>query len=95
MAHSGTRNPAERPSGDNSEAARSLGLDDFVEPDDQGQIVDLHLKFDADELKRVRNVAVAVWDHIKKLDLPDITGYDINVKGVKAFEDDLLKTPLK
>lgn len=68
---------------------------EFVEPDEQGNIQDLHLKFDSDELKRIRNIAVAVWDRIKKLDLPDVSTYDMNVKGVKAFEDDLLKTPLK
>lgn len=68
------------------------GYIEFVEPDDNGQIQDLHLKFDTTELKHARDVAVAVWDHIKRLDLPDVSGYDLNVKGVKAFEDDLISS---
>jgi segregation and condensation protein B len=36
MAHSGTQSSAAKPSPDNPNVAQSLGLGDFVEPDDQG-----------------------------------------------------------
>jgi DNA helicase II / ATP-dependent DNA helicase PcrA len=64
----------------------------FVEPNDEGEIVDLHLAFDSDELKRTRDIAIAVWKRIQKLDLPDVTNYEKTMKGIRSFEDDLIKS---
>lgn len=63
----------------------------FVEPDDEGNIIDLHLEFDSLELKRTRDIAIAVWKRIQKLDLPDVTKYDKSIKGIKSFEDYLIE----
>ncbi len=64
----------------------------FVEPNDDGQIVDLHLVLDSYELKRTRDLAIAVWKRIQKLDLPDVTKYEKTMKGIRSFEDDLIKS---
>ncbi len=67
------------------------GYLEFVESDENGQICELHLTFDAAEYERARRLAVAVWERIKALDLPDIGGYSADLSGVESFENDLLK----
>jgi DNA helicase-2/ATP-dependent DNA helicase PcrA len=63
----------------------------FVEPNDKGKIVDLHVDFDSTELKHTRDLAIAVWKHIHALSLPDVDKYDKSLKGVLEFETDLIK----
>jgi hypothetical protein len=63
---------------------------EFVEPDESGTIQELHLVFNSQEYEHIRALAVAVWDCIMAIDLPDIGNYPATLKGVEAFELDLL-----
>lgn len=68
---------------------------EFVEPDDNGQLVDnLSLQLDPNELTRFASLIGTVWQHIIKLDFPDVDGYPKNLKGIQAFEQDLLDKKL-
>ncbi len=62
---------------------------EFVEPDENGKIQELHLTFDEDEFGHIKKLAESVWKHIMALDLPDTTGYSQDLKGVEDFESDL------
>jgi DNA helicase-2/ATP-dependent DNA helicase PcrA len=69
------------------------GALEFIEPDEKGKLVDsLELSFDADELQRFARLIGAVWTHIMKLDFPDVSGYPKNLRGIKQFEEDLMKS---
>lgn len=63
---------------------------EFVEPDDNGKINELHLNFDDNELKQVEKLTEIVWQKIQNLEMPDTSEYDQNLKGILAFEQDLL-----
>ena len=67
------------------------GVLEFVEPDDNKQIIDLSMKFGVQELARLKALVQAVWQHIMRLDFPDVSAYSQNQKGSLAFEDDLLE----
>lgn len=67
------------------------GYLEFVEPDENGEINELHMIFDAAEYERSRLLAARIWKRIKTLDLPDIDSYSADLSGVEAFENDLLK----
>jgi DNA helicase-2/ATP-dependent DNA helicase PcrA len=62
----------------------------FVEPDDSGKINELSLSYTTDDLDRTKKLINAVWHRIKKLDLPDVSNYSKDLKGVIAFEDWLI-----
>jgi DNA helicase-2/ATP-dependent DNA helicase PcrA len=64
---------------------------EFVEPDEDGRISELHLAFDDTEYRRVKRLAEVVWQRITTLELPDITGYTQDISGIDAFEQDLLE----
>ncbi len=66
------------------------GIMQFVEPTLTGDILSLDAEFSNDEIDRFKTLINAVWTRIKKLDLPDISGYDQSIKGVLAFEQDLI-----
>ncbi len=66
------------------------GVIEFVEADASQHINCLELPFDKAELERFTQLLQVVWRHIMQLDLPDITRYPTNYKGILAFEDDLL-----
>lgn len=69
----------------------SNGALEFVEPADNGELVDnLEIEFDNQELARFERLIVAVWQHIMALNFPDTSGYSKDLKGVLAFEEDLL-----
>lgn len=68
----------------------TIGALEFVEPDERGQINRLEMFFDPDELERFQKLICVVWDKIHNLDLPDISGYEQNYKGILQFEDDLI-----
>jgi DNA helicase-2/ATP-dependent DNA helicase PcrA len=63
---------------------------EFVEPDQEGAITELHVDFDDQTLKRTRDLAERIWQHIQDLDFPDCSSYSQDLKGIKQFEDDLL-----
>lgn len=66
------------------------GIMQFVEPTTSGQILSLDADFIPDELNQFKKLINAVWDHITQLNLPDITQYSPNYKGILAFEQDLI-----
>jgi DNA helicase-2/ATP-dependent DNA helicase PcrA len=63
---------------------------EFVEPDEDGAIHELHLDFDTQEEQMHRALAAAVWDRIKRISIPDVSGYSSDLAGMLAFEQDLL-----
>ncbi len=66
------------------------GIMQFVEPTMTGEILSLDAEFSDDEINQFKTLINAAWTRIKKLDLPDISGYDQSIKGVLAFEQDLI-----
>lgn len=66
------------------------GRIEFIEPDGQGDIHHLPLEFDSKELERIKLLIQAMWERVKALDLPDISAYSKDLKGIQAFEQDLI-----
>ncbi len=62
----------------------------FVEPTKTGQIHELTMRFDKDELARFQRLILKVWSHITAVDLPDTSEYSPDYKGMLAFEAALL-----
>lgn len=62
----------------------------YVEPTVTGDIVTLETSFDPDEQERLSLLINAVWQRIINLDLPDTSKYDESLKGMLAFEQDLI-----
>lgn len=64
----------------------------FVEPDPQtGEILALEEQFSGEELAEFTRLIDIVWQRIMHLDLPDISGYSADYKGMAAFERNLLE----
>lgn len=63
---------------------------EFVEPDEHGKIQELHLDFKEEEYQHVRKLAEAIWHRIMTLDLPDTSLYTQDLRGIEAFETDLI-----
>jgi DNA helicase-2/ATP-dependent DNA helicase PcrA len=66
------------------------GIMQFVEPTKSGEIKSLEADFSDSDLENLQKLINAVWLHIIKLDLPDISDYDQSYKGIIAFEQDLI-----
>jgi DNA helicase-2/ATP-dependent DNA helicase PcrA len=66
------------------------GVLQFIEPTSVGNIIELEAAFSSDELEDFARLINAVWKRIITLDLPDISGYDSSLKGILAFEHDLV-----
>ena len=63
----------------------------FVEPDIKtGDILSLEDTFSEAELAEFARLIGIVWRKITTLDLPDISGYSTDYKGMVQFEEDLL-----
>ncbi|MFZ3009484.1 MAG: ATP-dependent DNA helicase [Candidatus Microsaccharimonas sp.] len=62
----------------------------FIEPTKSGEVVALDMSFDIDEVDRFEQLISKVWKHIINLDLPDVSAYPPTLKGMLAFEQDLL-----
>jgi len=63
---------------------------EFVEPDEEGNINELHVVFDDDDYRRVKQLAQIIWDRIMAINLPDVSGYTPDINGIEAFEAYLL-----
>jgi DNA helicase-2/ATP-dependent DNA helicase PcrA len=68
----------------------SGGVLQFIEPTSVGNIIELDMTFTQEEIAEFTLLVQAVWKRIIALDLPDISGYDSSLKGVLAFEKDLM-----
>lgn len=62
----------------------------FIEPAPSGEVVILKTDFTPEEVERTQSLIEAVWKHIKKLDLPDVTSYPPTLAGLLQFETDLI-----
>ena len=63
----------------------------FVEPDIKtGDILSLEYTFSEEELAEFAQLINVVWRKITTLELPDISGYSADYKGMVQFEEDLL-----
>jgi hypothetical protein len=62
----------------------------FIEPLPNGQVVELHLDFDAEKLDRVKRLIGVVYKKIMELDFPDTKEYGEKLEDIIAFEDSLL-----
>jgi ATP-dependent exoDNAse (exonuclease V) beta subunit len=51
----------------------------------------LNYEFDEQGLIRIEQLALAVFKHIKALDIPHVSAFEPNLKGIADFEDYLLK----
>ena len=62
----------------------------FVEPSKSGDIYELNINFNSEEIEKFKKLLLAVWNHIINLDLPDVSKYDKSIKGILDFEQDLI-----
>lgn len=63
----------------------------FVEPDMKtGDILSLEDTFSKEELTEFTQLIEIIWQKITTLDMPDISGYSADYKGMLQFEKDLL-----
>lgn len=67
------------------------GSIEFIRPTNRGDISILTTQFDDEALARFQKLVTAVWQHIQALSFPDTSGYEQNIKGILAFEDDLIE----
>lgn len=61
----------------------------YVESDLKNKLV-LEYVPTRDDLTRLTALVQAVWDHVMRLDFPDVSRYGRDLKGVRSFEDDLI-----
>lgn len=66
------------------------GVLQFIEPDTTGSIHALEEQFSDEELERFQKLLCAVWHCITTLELPDVSEFEPNYKGVLAFEEYLI-----
>ena len=64
----------------------------FVELDSRGDICQLDDRFSRDELADFQRLIAAVWHCITTLELPDISSYQANYRGMIQFEKDLISS---
>lgn len=62
----------------------------FVEPTKSGEIIALEATFSNEDLQQFVQLIQVVWQHITLLILPDTSQYEPTLKGILAFENDLL-----
>ncbi|MEO5949601.1 MAG: ATP-dependent DNA helicase [Candidatus Saccharimonas sp.] len=66
------------------------GVLQFVEPTPSGTFCALDYTFTNEEKERFIKLLCAVWHCITTLELPDISEFEPNYKGILAFEDTLI-----
>jgi hypothetical protein len=66
------------------------GILQFVEPNRSGDIISLESILGNDDLAHFTQLIEAVWKRIISLDLPDISSYEVTLKGILKFEQDLI-----
>jgi DNA helicase-2/ATP-dependent DNA helicase PcrA len=63
---------------------------EYVEPDDEGLIHELHIRYNDQDLTRIKKLTEAVWQNIITLNLPDTSRYSFDLKGIEEFEENLI-----
>lgn len=66
------------------------GILEFIEPTPTGEIVSVGLNFESEELARFKVLVTKIWEHIMAFNLPDTSSYPQTLKGILAFEEDLI-----
>jgi hypothetical protein len=64
---------------------------EFIDPDSEGHIQELHILFDAEELAKLESLIERVWHHVLALDFPNTNDYTADLSGIEDFENDLLE----
>lgn len=62
----------------------------FVEPNEEGELLNLSYNASGEELERLQKLIEVVWQHIIDLNFPDTSKYKLDARGVQQFEQDLL-----
>lgn len=62
----------------------------FIEPDKAGESIVLSLDLSEQDIDRTKQLIEAVWRRIATLTLPDTSAYSNDLKGILAFEQDLI-----
>ena len=62
----------------------------FIEPTKAGESVLLALDMSDQDILRTQQLIESVWNHITTLNLPDTSHYSADLKGILAFEQDLI-----
>jgi len=65
------------------------GILEFVEPKN-GELIELPLNITGEDAIRISEIVKIVYKKIRELDFPDTSEYSKNLKGIIAFEDDML-----
>ena len=66
------------------------GALEFIEPKND-RVCELSLEFDDEKVDRLAKLLGIVYRKIKDLDLPDVSKYSADLKGIVEFEEDLLE----
>jgi DNA helicase-2/ATP-dependent DNA helicase PcrA len=66
------------------------GVLQFIEPARSGDVISLVAEFTPAEQEQFARLINAVWKHIISFDLPDTSAYTPSLKGILAFEQDLI-----
>ncbi len=68
------------------------GRIEFIETDANEKLLpSLELAYEPKELRRFTVLINAVWQRIMSLDFPDVSKYPPTIKGITAFEEDLIR----
>lgn len=67
----------------------TTGRLEFIEPDETGKVHHIDYEFDMDQLEQARELLQAVYQHVTELNFPDVSNYAPNLRGIRAFENDL------
>ncbi len=63
----------------------------FVEPSRRDVYYELILEATDRERNKLETLLQAVWQKVLSLDLPDVSGYSLDMQGIETFEQDLLE----
>ena len=66
---------------------------EFVEPDENGKIQELHVSFDKQEQQKLEQLTQKIWEIIHSLQLPDVSSFRQDIIGTEAFEAALIDGP--
>ena len=68
----------------------TMGVIEYVEPDARGIINRIELAYDPDELGEFKKLLSGVWERIQALDFTTRETYEENLRGIQAFEHELV-----
>jgi DNA helicase-2/ATP-dependent DNA helicase PcrA len=63
---------------------------EFVEPDENGHIQELHMSFEPEEQAKLEQLTEVIWELIHTLKLPNVSEFRNDIMGTEAFETSLI-----